>query len=128
MLYVSTRGAAPSLDFEHVLLSGLAQDGGLYVPKNWPKFTKDDLEKFRDLSYSDLAFQIIKPFVGQTIEDTNLKGILSEVYSSFSHPEVAPLKPLTPNLYFFSQSSMVALRESVISTFPLRRSLPYLGI
>ena len=99
MLYVSTRGAAPSLDFEHVLLSGLAQDGGLYVPKNWPKFTKDDLEKFRDLSYSDLAFQIIKPFVGQTIEDTNLKGILSEVYSSFSHPEVAPLKPLTPNLY-----------------------------
>ena len=99
MLYVSTRGAAPSLDFEHVLLSGLAQDGGLYVPKNWPKFTKDDLEKFRDLSYSDLAFQIIKPFVGQTIQDTNLKGILSEVYSSFSHPEVAPLKSLTPNLY-----------------------------
>ena len=99
MLYVSTRGAAPSRDFEHVLLSGLAQDGGLYVPKIWPKFTHDDLETFRDLSYSDLAFRIIKPFVGQTIQDTNLKAILSEVYSSFSHPEVAPLKNLAPNLY-----------------------------
>ena len=57
MRYISTRGAAPTLAFDEVLLAGLARDGGLYVPETWPTFTHDELRSMRGLSYVDLAVQ-----------------------------------------------------------------------
>ena len=63
MKYVSTRGEAPVLAFDEVLLAGLARDGGLYVPENWPYFSAAEISTWRDLTYTELAFQIIAPFL-----------------------------------------------------------------
>ena len=69
MEYVSTRGEAPQLGFKDTLLSGLATDGGLYVPKSWPQFSKRDIKALRGKPYADVAFAIIHPFVGGEIPD-----------------------------------------------------------
>ena len=61
MKYISTRGNAPELTFEEVLLTGLASDGGLYVPKDVPKFSPAEIESMRDLPYAELAHKIIFP-------------------------------------------------------------------
>jgi len=61
--YVSTRGSAPVLQFDEVLLAGLARDGGLYVPETWPTFSKDDIRALRTLTYAEVAFKVIQPFV-----------------------------------------------------------------
>lgn len=91
MRYISTRGRAPELAFDDVLLSGLARDGGLYVPAEWPRFNTDDLVAMKALSYNDLAFKVIQPFVGGTIDDDALKAIIARAYSTFEGGEVAPL-------------------------------------
>ena len=64
MKYVSTRGEAPELSFDDVLLAGLASDGGLYVPAEWPQFSASVFEEMAGLSYADIAFLVIQPFVG----------------------------------------------------------------
>ena len=64
MRYVSTRGQAPELDFAGVLLAGLAEDGGLYVPKLWPNFSPADFRAMRGLPYAELAARVMQPFVG----------------------------------------------------------------
>jgi len=97
--YISTRGAAPVLDFDDVLLAGLARDGGLYVPESWPHFSADKLRTLKSLSYPELAFEIIKPFVGDTVENADLKRILADAYSHFDTSEVAPLKKTGDNEY-----------------------------
>jgi len=94
--YVSTRGTAPKLAFDDVLLSGLARDGGLYVPAGWPRFTDRDMRALRGLSYADLAFEIVQPFIGSTIEAEALSTMLRETYAGFDHAAVAPLKQLAP--------------------------------
>lgn len=92
MRYISTRGRAPELAFDDVLLSGLARDGGLYVPATWPQFTQDDLKAMKSLSYNELALRIISPFVGGTISDDDLAGIIARAYdTTFENGEVAPL-------------------------------------
>ena len=95
MNYVSTRGRAPALAFDDVLLTGLARDGGLYVPETWPHFAADEIASWKDLSYADLAFQVIKPCIGGTIADADLKRLLDQAYAVFDTPEVAPLRPLS---------------------------------
>jgi threonine synthase len=65
--YVSTRGNGPELNFEDVLLAGLAPDGGLYVPTSLPHFSKEDLLAMREMSYAELAYEIVAPFVGPCI-------------------------------------------------------------
>ena len=97
MKYISTRGRAPVLDFEEVVLAGLASDGGLYVPETVPHFTPAQIASFASLSYSELAFQIIRPFTGGTIEDEALASIINESYATFRHEAVAPLKQLSLN-------------------------------
>ena len=97
--YISTRGAAPILDFEETLLTGLAEDGGLYVPKYWPQFEHLDFQKFSNLSYEDLAIEIIWPFVGSSISKTELRNLVYDSYSVFSHEAVTPLKKLSQNEY-----------------------------
>ena len=97
MKYISTRGKAPALNFDEILLAGLAPDGGLYVPEEIPKFSEDEIKNMSTLSYSELAFIIIKPFVGGVISDSELRKMIGEAYSVFEHKEVAPLIQLAPN-------------------------------
>ena len=97
--YVSTRGTAPILKFEDVVLTGLALDGGLYVPEVWPRFSAEQLRAMQGLSYSQIAFQIMKPFVDGAIDDVALQSIIDHAYEGFSHPEVAPLRQLEKNLF-----------------------------
>ena len=99
MKYISTRGSAPELEFEDVLLAGLASDGGLYVPKELPTYTLDEIRSWRDLPYSKLAFKIIKPFVGGAIDDETLQIMLDETYAGFGHKAVAPLAQIDHNEY-----------------------------
>ena len=99
MRYVSTRGSAPDLSFEQVLLAGLARDGGLYVPETWPKFSKAEIRAMRGLPYSDVALQVMRPYVAGAISDDDFKAMIDAAYQSFGHPAVVPLKQLDANLF-----------------------------
>jgi len=99
MNYISTRGAAPTLPFDDVLLTGLASDGGLYVPETWPAITPADLEAWADLSYRELAFRVLHPFIGGSIADDDLEGIIDRAYAAFDDPDVAPIKDLGDGLH-----------------------------
>ena len=83
--YISTRGQSPELSFEDVLLRGLAPDGGLYVPSHLPEFSTNTLIRLSRLPYTELAYEIIAPFVGDTLPQKQLRNIISESYASFRH-------------------------------------------
>jgi threonine synthase len=95
--YISTRGGTPALDFEEVLLAGLAGDGGLYVPQELPKFSAAELREMAGLSYPQLAQRIISPFVDGAIPEADLADIITDCYRDFRHPAVAPLVQLGAN-------------------------------
>jgi threonine synthase len=95
--YISTRGAAPALNFEEVLLTGMASDGGLYVPEALPQFSREEISAMAGLSYPELALQIIRPFVDDCIPEQDLKQIIDDCYREFRHEAVAPLVQLGPN-------------------------------
>ncbi|HTY70091.1 MAG TPA: threonine synthase [Alphaproteobacteria bacterium] len=97
MRYVSTRGGAPALGFDEVLLSGLARDGGLYVPETWPKFTGAEWRDMAGRPYAEIALRILKPFVGEAIAEADLAKMVADAYAGFGHPAVAPLKQLGAN-------------------------------
>lgn len=97
MRYVSTRGDAPVLGFDGVLLAGLARDGGLYMPETWPRFAPADWKALAGLTYAETAVRIVKPFVAGTIADADLERMIEDAYRSFSHPAVAPLKQIGAN-------------------------------
>lgn len=102
MRYISTRGQAPALNFEDVLLAGLASDGGLYVPENLPRFTVEEVASWAGLPYHELAFRIMRPFVAGCIADADFRRILEETYSTglqgvYAHAAVAPLRQLSAN-------------------------------
>jgi threonine synthase len=97
MNYISTRGEAPILSFEDAMLSGLARDGGLYVPETWPSFTAGELKSLRGASYADVAFATIRKFTGAEIPEASLKKMITEAYSTFAHPATTPLKQLDSN-------------------------------
>lgn len=91
MEYVSTRGGAPTLDFEGVTLAGLASDGGLYVPREWPRLTEAQIRDLRGLSYPALAAAIMRPFVAGSLTDDELEALCQTVYGDFGHAAVTPL-------------------------------------
>jgi threonine synthase len=95
--YVSTRGKAPILDFDDALLSGLARDGGLYVPEIWPTFSTNDISALNGLSYTETAFRIMSRFTGETISDDDLGRLIEDAYANFDDPDVAPLTQLGEN-------------------------------
>lgn len=97
MRYISTRGEAPVLNFADVLLAGLASDGGLYVPEQLPKFSKEEIASWAGLSYAELAFKVIKPFVDDCIDDADLKSMIDDTYAVFKHDAVAPLVQIDSN-------------------------------
>lgn len=94
--YISTRGTAPALGFEDVMLTGLARDGGLYVPETWPQFTPSEIEAFARLSYSETAARVMEPFVCSDIPQTEFAKIVDDTYATFSHEAVTPLIELAP--------------------------------
>lgn len=97
MKYISTRGKAPACNFEQVLLTGLAPDGGLYVPETLPTFSQEEIAAWSGLPYEQLAFRIIKPFIDGEIPDDILQGIIEDSYAGFSHTAIAPLRMLGVN-------------------------------
>ena len=97
MKYISTRGEAPVQGFEDVLLAGLANDGGLYVPKVWPKFTSDEINEMAGLPYTELALRVITPFIGDEIARDELQEMVNDAYAGFSHKAIAPLVQLDSN-------------------------------
>jgi threonine synthase len=99
MRYVSTRGEAPSLDFVEVMLAGLARDGGLYVPETWPALSRATIESFAGKPYAEVAVEVIRPFVGDGISESDLARMAREAYGTFRHPAVAPLTQLNPSLF-----------------------------
>jgi threonine synthase len=99
MNYISTRGSAPILDFEGAMMSGLALDGGLYVPEHFPAFSAEELRALRGKPFADVAFAVTKRFVDGVIPDDQLKPIIDLAYSTFSHDSITPLKQLGSNLF-----------------------------
>lgn len=97
MRYISTRGSAPALGFEDVLLTGLAPDGGLYVPESLPRFSVEEIRSWRGLSYSELAFRVMHPFVEDAVPADDFRSMLDETYAVFTHGAVAPLVQLDSN-------------------------------
>src|SRR5690606_28548430 len=95
--YISTRGKAPALSFEEVMLTGLASDGGLYVPEQLPQFSAADIRDMAKLSYKELAFRIMAPFVGGDIPDHDFKRLIDETYGEFRHQAITPLVQLNHN-------------------------------
>ena len=97
MKYVSTRGQAPALNFEQVLLAGLASDGGLYVPESLPTFSAEEIAGMASLDYPALAQKIIEPFVADCIPTDDLAGLIAETYAEFRHGAVAPMVQIAHN-------------------------------
>ena len=100
MKYISTRGKAPKLNFEEVTLAGLARDGGLYVPESWPEFSLQEIRDMRGLSYPELVVAVLRPFIGNCIDEKTLNQMAVKAYSNFNHSAIAPIKQLDTNLYF----------------------------
>jgi threonine synthase len=94
MKYVSTRGNAPTLDFEGVTLAGLAGDGGLYVPEVWPRFSTEQIAALAGLPYAQLAQRVMQPFVGDSLTPERLLELTTTAYGRFAHAAVTPLKQL----------------------------------
>jgi threonine synthase len=95
MEYISTRGSAPTLDFEGVTLAGLASDGGLYLPREWPRFTQEQIRDLHGAQYWEVAVAVMTPFVGDSLTGEELTQLCQEVYGEqFSHAAVTPLTQL----------------------------------
>lgn len=91
MQYISTRGDAPALGFSDALLTGLAHDGGLYLPAEWPQLSKKEIRALRGQSYQDIAFRVLLPFVEKDIPAEDFRSMINDAYAQFRHPAVVPL-------------------------------------
>ena len=97
--YISTRGEAPVLGFCDVMLTGLARDGGLYVPETWPQLSRETIAGFFGRPYWEVAVEVIRPFVAGEISDADLGRMANEAYATFRHPAVVPLDQVGPNQF-----------------------------
>jgi len=92
--YISTRGGVQATGFEEVLFTGLAADGGLYVPETWPRLDRDHLASLQNASYQDVANVVLRPFVGDALKPEDLERLIEAAYRSFSHQAIAPVKQI----------------------------------
>ncbi|MEQ1694301.1 MAG: threonine synthase [Hyphomicrobiaceae bacterium] len=99
MQYISTRGQAPVLNFDDVVLAGLARDGGLYLPQTWPKLTQDQIAGFAGRPFHEVAVAVIAPFTGGTISRTDLTRMAKDAYGQFGHAAVTPLVQIGPGTW-----------------------------
>ena len=97
MNYISTRGAAPVLTFGEAMMTGLARDGGLYVPETVPVWSHAQIAALSGLSYEDVAFRVMRPFMGDTFGDDEFRGLIDRAYGGFGHAARAPLVQLGPD-------------------------------
>jgi len=97
MRYISTRGKAPELSFEEAMLTGLARDGGLYVPAQVPVMAAGDIAALAGLSYEDVAYRVMRPFVEGSFGDSEFADIINRAYGGFNHDARAPMVQLGPN-------------------------------
>ena len=96
MQYISTRGRAPALAFEDTMLTGLARDGGLYVPETLPALSHDEIAALAGLPYEEVAFRVVRPFLGGAFDDPTLRRLIASAYEGFGHAARAPLVQLGP--------------------------------
>ncbi|WP_304178133.1 threonine synthase [Phenylobacterium aquaticum] len=96
MRYVSTRGQSPSVGFVDAILAGLAPDGGLYVPEEWPTFSHEEMSAFAGKPYAEVATAVLGRFTGDEIPADILAEMCAEAYASFTHSAVAPLVQIAP--------------------------------
>jgi len=99
MKFVSTRGQAPVLGFDDVVLTGLAADGGLYVPESLPTISEVTFRQWQSLHYDDLAIEVMWPFVEGSLKREAFEEMVKDAYSSFRHPAIAPLKQLSSDTW-----------------------------
>ena len=113
MKYISTRGLAPQLRFSEILLGGLANDGGLYVPENYPRFSVDELAAMRGMNYRELAFEVLSRLIDDIPHD-DLRRLIDKTYTAdvyrFTNAEekaadITPLKTLEPGLHVLALSN-----------------------
>lgn len=97
MRYVSTRGTAPVLNFSEAMMTGLARDGGLYVPEVVPVLAHDRIAAMAGQTYEDIAFAVMWPFLGDTFAESEFRGLIARAYAGFGHAARAPLVQLGPN-------------------------------
>ncbi len=97
MRYVSTRGQAPILDFGQAMMTGLARDGGLYVPDEMPVMTPADIAALAGLPYEEVAFRVMRPFIGGFFSDEEFHGLIDAAYAGFNHAARAPMVQLCEN-------------------------------
>ena len=95
MNFISTRNNSKELSFEQVTLKGLADDGGLYIPNKWPKVNPDILKS--NMSFEEVAFLLIKSFIGDSLDDKKLRSIIKVSYKNFSNKEITPIRKLDDN-------------------------------
>ena len=94
MKYISTRNNQKNFSFKDVFLKGLAHDGGLFVPKSIKQFQKEELDNLKNLSYNDLAAEIIYPFIGDFMSKDDLISTISKSYSNFRSDDVVKISGL----------------------------------
>ncbi len=99
MKYVSTRGQAPARSFSDILLAGLAEDGGLFMPEAWPQFTADEWRSMRGLPYAALAARVMAPFMAGSINPATLLHLCEEAYANFDHSAIVPLLQIEDGLF-----------------------------
>jgi threonine synthase len=96
--YISTRhgsqGSPEPLGFEDVMLAGLARDGGLYLPAEWPQFSTAEIASLKGQPYGEVAYRVMRPFVGDAFDEATFRRLIGEAYASFETPDVAPVKSL----------------------------------
>ena len=94
MRFISTRGESPEIGFREAVLSGLAPDGGLYVPVRWPVMPPDDVDAFGRISFAEAAARVIAHYAGDEIDDASLIAMAERAYSVFDHDDVAPIRSM----------------------------------
>ncbi len=113
MKYISTRGLSPALNFCDILLGGLAPDGGLYMPEQYPQFSDADLNNMRSMNYADLAFAVLSRFIDD-IPAADLRDIIQRTYRADVYAytragqnaaDITPTLKLENNLYLLSLSN-----------------------
>jgi len=123
--YVSTRGSAPSLGFSDALLAGLARDGGLYVPSEWPTMKKKEIRALRGKSYQDIAFEVLYRFTGGEIPEKDFRSMIDDAYATFRHPAVAPLVQTGPNSFILELFHGTTLAFKDVAMQLLARLMDY---
>lgn len=104
MIYISTRGQAPALGFAEAMMTGLARDGGLYLPQSLPHFAPETLAALAGRPYEEIALAVLTPFVGTAFGEgakgrDRLADLIARAYQNFAHPARAPLRQLAPNRF-----------------------------